>query len=61
MKNLQRILPAIAVVAVLGGAIFYVRSEAPQRPEPVAVKAPIASQNLLPASDRYANNPGVGH
>ena len=55
MKTLQRILPFVAVVGVLAGAIFYVLSSQPQRqldPVPVA-KAPV--QNLLPPSDRYAN------
>ncbi|MGH7896809.1 MAG: hypothetical protein ACREQQ_02590 [Candidatus Binatia bacterium] len=55
MQNILRILPIFAVVAVLGGAIYHVRSQA-ARPAPVdATKAPPASQNLLPASDRYTN------
>jgi len=57
MKILQRILPFVAVVAILGGAIYYVVSSSPQRAEatPVA-KAPTAGQNMLPPSDRYATN-----
>ena len=55
MKTLQRVLPFVAVVGVLAGAIFYVLSSQPQRTDPVPVaKAPV--QNLLPPSDRYATN-----
>jgi len=56
MKTLQRVLPFIAVIAVLGGAIYYVVSNSPQRLEPAPVAKAAASQNLLPPSDRYANN-----
>jgi hypothetical protein len=60
MQNLMRILPILAVVTVLGGAIYYVQSQAPQRHQPVeTAKAQPASQNLLPTSDRYANAPAV--
>ena len=56
MKNLQRILPVVAIVAALGGAIYYVQSNAPVRPEQVEVsKAAPAPGNTAPASDRYAN------
>jgi hypothetical protein len=55
MKTFLRVLPAIAVVAVLGGAIYYVTSTAPapQGP-PVADEAPVAQSNGAPASDRYS-------
>jgi len=55
MKTLQRILPFVAVVGILGGAIYYVVSSQPQRPEPAPVAKAAATQNLLPPSDRYAN------
>ena len=55
MKTLQKILPLIAVVAVLGGAIYYVVSSQPGRPEPAPVAKAATAQNLLPPSDRYAN------
>ena len=57
--NLQRILPLIAVVAAIGGAIYHVQASAAQRPVPVAaasVEAPKAPANTLPPSDRYSNN-----
>jgi len=59
MKTLQKILPFVAVIGILGGAIYYVVSSQPERPveAPVAKAAP--SQNLLPPSDRYAN-PSAG-
>ena len=61
MKTLQRVFPIIAIVVVLGGAIYYVQASAPQRPEPAQqVKAPAASQSLLPPSDRYANTNSAG-
>ena len=58
MKTLQRIVPVVAIVVALGGAIYYVQSNAPVRPEPIEVsKAQVASPgSTLPPSDRYANN-----
>ena len=44
MKTFQRIVPVVAVVLALGGAIYYVQSNAPVRPEPIQVsKAPAVS------------------
>ena len=55
--NLQRILPLIAVVAAIGGAIYHVQASAAQRPvAAVSVEAPKAPANTLPPSDRYSNN-----
>jgi len=55
MKNLKLVFPVFAVVAVLGGAIYYVRANAPERHEPVAItKVQPATQTLIPPSDRYA-------
>ena len=55
MKTLKLIFPVVAVVAVLGGAIYYVQANAPERPEPVATaKVQPAAQTLVPPSDRYA-------
>lgn len=59
MKHLQRILPVVAVIAAIGGAIYHVQSMASERPAPVEVTkaAPVvAPGNTLPPSDRYANN-----
>ena len=61
MKNLRRILPVVTVVTVLGGAIYYVQSNAPRRPEPVEATKAAPAQNLLPPSDRYANHAESGH
>ena len=56
MKTIQRILPVLAVIAALGGAIYHVLSNAPELPQPVQVsKAPV-TQGTAPVSDRYANN-----
>ena len=55
MKNLKLVFPVFAVVAILGGAIYYVRANAPERPEPVTTaKVQPAAQTLVPPSDRYA-------
>src|ERR1051326_5032988 len=63
MKTLQRIVPIVAIVVALGGAIYYVQSNAPVRPEPIEVsKAPVASPgSTLPPSDRYANNSAINN
>jgi hypothetical protein len=61
MKTFQRIAPVVAVVMALGGAIYYVQSNAPARPASVEVsKVPAPTQGTLPPSDRYANNASVG-
>jgi hypothetical protein len=63
MKHLSRIVPVIAVVAAVGGAIVYVQSQTAQRPVMVEVKPQPAAQtqqSLVPPSDRYANS-AVGH
>jgi hypothetical protein len=61
MKNIQRILPVVAVLAALGGAIYHVRANAPQLPPAVEVsKAPPVTQSTAPVSDRYANNSAIG-
>ena len=39
MKTFQRIVPVVAVVLALGGAIYYVQSNAPVRPEPIVRKS----------------------
>jgi hypothetical protein len=55
MKNLKLVFPVFAVVAVLGGAIYYVRANAPVRPEQLeTAKVQPAAQTLVPPSDRYA-------
>jgi len=57
--NWQRILPLVAALAAIGGAIYHVQAQGPDRPvAPVAasVQAPVAPGNTLPPSDRYANN-----
>jgi hypothetical protein len=60
MKNIQRILPFVAVVGVLAAAITYVLSSQPARPtDPVPV-AKASAQNLLPPSDRYAAKTSAG-
>jgi hypothetical protein len=58
MKHLSRILPVAAVLAAMGGAIYYVHAQAAYRPPVVEVKqaAPSAPASLVPPSDRYANN-----
>jgi hypothetical protein len=62
MKNLQRILPVVAIVAALGGAIYYVQSNAPARPVAFEVsKAAPAPGNTAPVSDRYSNNASVNN
>ena len=63
MKTLQRIVPVVAVVVALGGAIYYVQSNAPVRPAAIEVsKAPAVSPgSTLPPSDRYANNSAINN
>lgn len=63
MKTLLRIVPVVAVVVALGGAIYYVQSNAPVRPAAVEVsKAPAVSPGTtLPPSDRYANNSAINN
>ena len=46
MKTFQRIVPVVAVVVALGGAIYYVQSNAPVRPEPVFFHARIVNARL---------------
>ena len=58
MKHLSRILPVAAVIAAVGGAIYYVHAQAAYRPAAVEMKAAApAPATLVPPSDRYANNP----
>jgi hypothetical protein len=62
MKTLQRILPVIAIVAVLGGAIYYVQSNAPHHAEAAeAAKAPAPAKSLVPPSDRYGADSTPAH
>jgi len=60
MKNLQRILPVVAVVFALGGAIYYVQSNAPVRPAAVEVSK-AAPANTAPTSDRYGANASINN
>ena len=63
MKTFQRIVPVVAVVLALGGAIYYVQSNAPVRPEPIEVSKaqPVSPGSTLPPSDRYANNSAINN
>jgi len=62
MKTLQRIVPIIAIVSALGGAIYYVQSSAPKLPAPVEVsKAVTVPGNTAPVSDRYAAGANVNN
>lgn len=55
MKSFLRIVPVIAVVAALGGAIYYVTSNAPAPAGPPSVEqAQGAQSNGAPVSDRYS-------
>jgi hypothetical protein len=56
MKNLQKIIPVVAIVVALVGAIYYVRAQAAERPVVVQVAKPaVPTGNTLPPSERYAN------
>ena len=57
--NFQRILPLVAAVAAIGGAIYHVQAsnaERPVAPVVASVQAPVSAGSTLPPSDRYANN-----
>lgn len=55
MKSLFAILPIIALVAVIGGAIYYVTSSVPATAEaPKTESAPVAKSGGAPVSDRYS-------
>lgn len=56
--NWQRILPLVAALAAIGGAIYHVQAQGPERPVAAveSAKAPVAPGSTLPPSDRYANN-----
>ncbi len=57
MKTLQRVLPIVAALAAIGGAIYYVTTQGPVRPAMAEMTKPaISSDNTLPPSDRYAGN-----
>lgn len=58
MKQLARILPAVAVIVAVGAAIYHVRSQAAERPAAFEIKPgtpATAQQSLVPPSDRYAS------
>jgi hypothetical protein len=60
MKTLQRILPIVAALGAIGGAIYYVCAQGPVRPAMAEMTKPaISSSNTLPPSDRYAGNGGA--
>jgi hypothetical protein len=57
VKYLSKMLPVIAVLLALGGAIYYVLSEQPESAAPLAVQkqATATHKSLVPPS--YANKP----
>jgi hypothetical protein len=60
MKTLQRVLPIIAALSAIGGAIYYVCAQGPVRPAMAEVTKPAVSPgNTLPPSDRYGGNGGA--
>ena len=57
--NWQRILPLVAALAAIGGAIYHVQASSAERPVAPAIasaQAPVVPGSTLPPSDRYANN-----
>lgn len=56
MKTFLRILPVFAVVAAIGGAIYYVTANAPAPAGPASAEqaAPVAQSNGAPGSERYS-------
>jgi hypothetical protein len=57
MKTLQRVLPIVAALAAIGGAIYHVSAQGPVRPAIAEVSKPAPpSGNTLPPSARYAGN-----
>ena len=57
--NFQRILPLVAALAAIGGAIYHVQASNAERPVAAVVAAapaPVSPGSTLPPSDRYANN-----
>ncbi|HSD10033.1 MAG TPA: hypothetical protein VLF14_03560 [Candidatus Binatia bacterium] len=63
MKTLQRVLPIVAALAAIGGAIYHVSAQGPVRPAiaEVTKSAAISPGNTLPPSDRYAGNGGAAN
>jgi hypothetical protein len=62
MKTLQRVLPIVAALAAIGGAICYVCTQGPVRPAMAEVtKMAVSPGHTLPPSDRYAGNRGVAN
>jgi hypothetical protein len=59
MRTLMRVLPIVAALAGIGGAIYHVTAQGPVRPGDGQVTKPaLPSGNILPPSDRYAGNGG---
>lgn len=57
MKTLQKVLPVVAALAAIGGAIYHVNAQGPVRPAVAELAKPAVSPgNTLPPSDRYAGN-----
>jgi len=58
MKTFQRVLPIVAALAAIGGAIYYVCAQGPVRPAMAEVTKPatVSPSNTLPPSARYAGN-----
>jgi hypothetical protein len=58
--NFQRILPLVAALAAIGGAIYHGQASAQDRtvaaPVVASAPAPVAPGSTLPPSDRYAQN-----
>jgi hypothetical protein len=63
MNTFQRVLPIVAALAAIGGAIYYVCAQGPVRPAmaEVAKPAAVSPGSTLPPSDRYAGNGGAGN
>jgi hypothetical protein len=60
MKILQRVVPIVAALAAIGGAIYHVNAQGPVRPAITEVSKPALSPgNTLPPSDRYVGNGAV--
>ncbi len=60
MRTLMRVLPIVAALAGIGGAIYHVSAQGPVRPVMAEVTKPaLPSGNTLPPSDRYAGNGGA--
>jgi len=62
MSNLNRILPAFAIVIALGAAIYHVRASAMERPQVVEraaaqdLNSSGAPGSMLPPSSRYSGS-----